>query len=145
MADVNQVTIEGRFGQQPTLTATPSGIDMCKCSIAWTKGKKDKAGNWSNETKWFNVLGFDKAAKAMAMCKKGDKVMVSGSLSASEWEKDGQKRTSYDIIVYRISLVQNAWANEIKDIGHQNFDNVGPAPMSQAPDNGWLKEEDVPF
>ena len=89
------IHIEGHAGRDSESSALPTGTDVCKVSVAVTiyKGRdKEKVTNW------YNVAMFGNSAKAIADVRKGDSLMVCGTLEIREYtDKSGEKRTSNDI------------------------------------------------
>ena len=59
---------------------------------------KKKDGEWINT--FYDCVAFDRAAARLKeFFKKGNAVCITGRLSKSEWEKDGQKRSKIEIVV----------------------------------------------
>lgn len=95
----NQIFVAGRLVRDPDLTVTPSGLSMCKLGIA--SGRRyQKDGEWQEETSFFDVtLWRDLADNVADSLHKGDAVLVAGRMKQREYEKDGQKRTAWDLEV----------------------------------------------
>ncbi|HCA43029.1 MAG TPA: single-stranded DNA-binding protein [Bacteroidetes bacterium] len=131
---LNKVQLIGNVGKEPELAYSQSGNPYLRFSIATTSSIKDKTGNWVDKTEWHNITVFGKPAEtAQKFLKKGSKVFVEGKLSNSEYEKDGVKRYSYNILV---SDFENIVFLDKKDASNSSSE---PAPSVK--DDG----EDLPF
>jgi len=105
---LNKMMIIGNLGADPELRYTPGGKAVANLRVAVNDRVKNAAGEWSDETQWFNVELWDDAAeRAAERLRKGHKVFAEGALRAREWEgKDGQKRTSLEIRFARIQSLE---------------------------------------
>ena len=101
---LNKMMIIGNLGADPELRYTPSGKAVANLRVAVNDRVRNAAGEWSDDTQWFNVEVWDDAAeRAAERMRKGNKVFAEGQLRAREWEgKDGQKRTSLEIRFARV-------------------------------------------
>ena len=118
MAGVNVAIVMGHLGRDPEITYTPSGMAVCKFSIATSKKKK----NGEEVTQWHRLTAFDKAGELISKyVKKGDQLYVSGEINYGEYEKDGVKRYTTDIIVREFNFIGggNGQGNQ-QNNGHQN-------------------------
>ncbi len=98
---INVVIIDGYLGGDPEVKKTQSGKSVCNVSIAQTI--KDKNGNQT--TKWYRINAWERTADYLGgFCKKGDLILVEGRMDVHEYEQDGQKRTSQDIVANKISM-----------------------------------------
>ncbi|MGD8307204.1 MAG: single-stranded DNA-binding protein [Ignavibacteria bacterium] len=100
---LNRVMLIGNLGRDAETRFTTNNVSVTNFSIATTRGYKDKDGNWQNETTWHNVTGFNLSDYYKDQLKKGKKVYVEGRISKREYnDKDGNKRTSTDVIVEKL-------------------------------------------
>ena len=101
---LNKMMIIGNLGADPELRYTPSGKAVANLRVAVNDRVRNAAGEWQDDTQWFNVEVWDDAAeRAAERMRKGNKVFAEGQLRAREWEgKDGQKRTSLEIRFARV-------------------------------------------
>jgi len=51
----NKVILVGNLGRDPELRYTPQGTPVCSFSIATNERRKDKTGEWQDQTTWFRV------------------------------------------------------------------------------------------
>ena len=120
---LNKMMIIGNLGADPELRYTPSGKAVANLRVAVNDRVRNAAGEWSDDTQWFNVEVWDDAAeRAAERMRKGNKVFAEGQLRAREWEgKDGQKRTSLEIRFARVVSLER------RDPGEGGSFSVGPS------------------
>lgn len=107
MASVNKVILVGNLGRDPETRYMPDGGAVTNVSIATTETWKDKtSGEKQEKTEWHRVAFFGKLAEiAGEYLKKGSQVYVEGRLQTREWEKDGVKRYSTEIIASAMQML----------------------------------------
>jgi len=123
---MNSVFIIGNLTRDPE----PNGVAM-KFSIAHNKKWKDKAGAEQQKTNYIRCVAFGKTGEIASQFTKGMRVCVEGELSFSQWEKDGQKRDSIEVI-----------ANRVYSFGPRSEEGGGSAP---APQSAPVGDSDIPF
>lgn len=98
---VNRVMLIGTLGQDPEVKYLGNGNAVCNLSLATSEEWKDKqSGEKKSQTEWHRVVLFGKVAEiAGEYCRKGGQVYIEGKLKTREWEKDGVKRYSTEIVV----------------------------------------------
>lgn len=101
----NKLTVVGNLGRDPELRYTPQGTAVCDFSVATTESKKDKDGNYVDNTTWFKCIAWGKQAEnANKYLSKGSQVYLDGRLSEEKWnDRDGNERTS---LVVNVSDIQ---------------------------------------
>jgi single-strand DNA-binding protein len=78
----------------------PSGNAVTNLTLATSDSWKDKQGQKQERTEWHRVSLFGKIAEiAGQYLAKGSKVYIEGRLQTREWEKDGIKRYTTEVIV----------------------------------------------
>ncbi len=107
MSSVNKVTLLGNVGQDPELKETSNGYPYVRLSLATTESWKDKTtGQKKEQTIWHNLKFYDQLANTcMQYVKKGSKIYVEGSLRTGEYEKNGVKHKSTEIICKNLVLL----------------------------------------
>jgi single-strand DNA-binding protein len=99
---MNKQILIGNLGKDPEMSYTPSGVAVCKFSIATTERWKDKDGNRKEETDWHNVVAYRKAAETLSTyLAKGSKVYIEGRTKTRSWDdkKTGEKRYMTEVVV----------------------------------------------
>lgn len=100
MAGLNKVEIIGRLGNDPEVRYANNGNAITNISLATSEKWKDQQGNTQEKTEWHRVVFFGKVAEiAGEYLRKGSECYVCGKLVTREWEKDGVKRYTTEIVV----------------------------------------------
>lgn len=94
---LNKVIMSGRLTADPELKQTPSGKTVTNFSLAQNKGKDETL--YINFTAWSGTADF-----ICKYFKKGDGIEVDGHLSVRAYEKDGVKRTAYEVIADHVDF-----------------------------------------
>ncbi|MBI5936294.1 MAG: single-stranded DNA-binding protein [Betaproteobacteria bacterium] len=106
MASVNKVILVGNLGADPETRYMPSGDAITTIRLATTDRYKDKSGEKQEKTEWHRVVFFGKLAEiAGEYLKKGRPVYVEGSLRTREWEKDGVKRYTTEVVANEMQML----------------------------------------
>ena len=104
---VNKAILVGNVGRDPEIRYLPNGDQTASLSLATTEKWKAKDGSKAEATQWHRVSFFGGLAKVVGeYVKKGTQLYIEGRIEYREYEKDGVKRYSTDII-----------ANEMKMLG----------------------------
>ncbi|RJG12192.1 single-stranded DNA-binding protein [Pseudomonas cavernicola] len=98
---VNKVILVGTCGQDPETRYMPNGNAVTNLSLATSEQWTDKqSGQKVEKTEWHRVALFGKVAEiAGEYLRKGSQVYIEGKLQTREWEKDGIKRYTTEIVV----------------------------------------------
>lgn len=104
----NQVTLMGRVGQEPQIHTTKNGVKFATFSLATNRVWTDKnTGERKEQTDWHQCITYNRRAETVEKyVKKGDLLLVSGSIYYRSWETDaGEKRYNTDISVNNLTLM----------------------------------------
>jgi single-strand DNA-binding protein len=98
---VNKVILVGNVGGDPETRYLPNGNAVTNVTLATSESWKDKqTGQQQERTEWHRVVFFGRLAEiAGEYLRKGSQVYVEGRLQTREWEKDGVKRYTTEIVV----------------------------------------------
>jgi single-strand DNA-binding protein len=98
---VNKVQIIGTLGRDPEMRYMPNGTAVVTVSVATDESYNDKqSGQKVEKTEWHRLTCFGKLAEIISQyLKKGSKAYFEGKLRTNEYEKDGIKRYSTEIVV----------------------------------------------
>jgi len=164
---VNKVILVGTCGQDPETRYMPNGNAVTNLSLATSEQWTDKqSGQKVERTEWHRVSLFGKVAEiAGEYLRKGSQVYIEGKLQTREWEKDGIKRYTTEIIVDMQGTLQLLGGRPQSDQaqrpatgGHQNptprvqsqsqpqresLPAQQPAPQQTADDD--LYDDNIPF
>ena len=113
---MNKTILIGNLTRDPELTETPSGVAVCKFSIAVSRDYADADGN--RETDFFNITVWrGRAENCGKYLKKGNKVAIVGKLQNRSYEdKDGVKRTVTDIIADEVEFLTPKQASQEESV-----------------------------
>lgn len=102
---MNKVILIGNLTRDPELSETPSGVAVCKFSLAVSRDYTNAEGN--RDTDFFNITVWrGRAENCGKYLKKGNKVAIIGSLQTRSYEdKDGIKRNVTDIIASEVEFL----------------------------------------
>lgn len=93
-----EIKVRGRLGNDPEIKQSTTNVTYATFSLAHTPRKKINNEWQDGETQWYRVVLFDKKALQAAQLKKGDAVLVFGTVKLSTYQgKDGQEKTSLEI------------------------------------------------
>jgi single-strand DNA-binding protein len=125
MSGVNKAVIIGNVGGDPETKYLPSGGAVTNLSIATSESWKDKqTGQKQERTEWHRVVFFNKLAEIVAQyVKKGSKIYIEGQLRTRNWEQDGVKRYSTEIVASEMQMLDSR-----QDDGQTQ---TQPAPQQQ--------------
>jgi single-strand DNA-binding protein len=106
---VNKAIILGNVGQDPETKYMPSGAAVTNVSIATSESWTDKqTGQKQERTEWHRVVFFNKLAEIVAeYVRKGSKLYIEGQLRTRNWEQDGVKRYSTEIIASEMQMLDS--------------------------------------
>lgn len=120
MSGINKIILLGRLGSIPELQTTQTGVSICTFSMATSRKKKDG----QEITQWHRCKAFLKTGELIAQyVKKGDQLYIEGEINYGEYEKDGIKRYTTDIIVREMSFIGGGQKNQ--DHGQQGYQQQG--------------------
>lgn len=109
---MNKVFLIGNLTRDPELTETPSGIAVCRFSIAVNRNYTD--GNGERLTDFFNCTAWRGLGETIARyCDKGNKISVVGSIQLRDYEDNqGVKRQAVDIIIQDVEFLTPKTASD---------------------------------
>ncbi len=104
---INKVILVGNLGNDPETRFMPNGNPVTNISIATSESWKDKqSGQQQERTEWHRIVFFNRLAEiAGEYLKKGSKVYIEGALRTRQWDKDGQKHYSTEIIANEMQML----------------------------------------
>lgn len=106
---VNKVILIGNCGTDPETRYLPSGGAVTNVNLATSESWKDKqTGQQQERTEWHRVVFFNRLAEIVGeYIKKGSKVYIEGSLRTRQWEKDGVKRYTTEIVASEMQMLDS--------------------------------------
>lgn len=104
---MNNVQLLGRLTKDVEIEKTKSKKEYARFTLAVPNGEN---------TNFIDCVVFDKLAETISKyVKKGNRLLVEGSLNVSTYEdKDGNNRKSTNVYVYKITFIENATKEDPK-------------------------------
>jgi len=136
---VNKVILVGTCGQDPEVRFLPNGNAVTNLSLATSEQWTDKqTGQKVEKTEWHRVSMFGKVAEiAGEYLRKGSQVYIEGKLQTREWEKDGIKRYTTEIVVDMQGTMQllggRPQGDQQNQGGGNNYQQSAPRQQAQRP------------
>ena len=129
----NQVTLMGNLTRDPELRAIPSGQSVCNFSLALNRSYKNANGEWQEATDFVNIVAWGPLGERVEQyVKKGQQVLVSGSLQSSSWEQDGKKRSKIEVVARDVTFLGGRSSGEQGGGGQsQSQSSAKPAPQKK--------------
>ncbi len=94
-----RASVYGRLGADPVERETRNGKAMVTVSLAVSAGRPDA----DEETVWFSLAAFGRAAETLARHVKGDLIAAMGPLHRTRFTgRDGQEREGWSLTVESI-------------------------------------------
>ena len=153
---VNKVILIGNLGADPEVRYMPNGGAVTTIRMATSESWKDQSGQQQERTEWHRVVFYRKLAEiAGEYLKKGAKLYIEGSLRTQQWEKNGEKRYTTEIVANEMQMLDRAGgAGDFGAEGRSGSERFGSASSSNAParapegqfsamDDGF--DDDIPF
>lgn len=96
---LNSCIITGNLGADPEIFYSSSGDPIASFSLAFQSGK--------NKTGWIKIVCFKKLAEiSEKYLHKGARIAVVGALDQQKWEKEGEQKTSFQIMANTIEFIK---------------------------------------
>ena len=141
---MNLTTFTGNLGRD--WEQANSNTVIAKNSLAVRRDFKNKqTGEY--DTDWIPLTAFSKTAETlMQYTGKGSKILVVGKLQTNNFtDKQGNKRTSYDVIVDRFEFLDSRGDNQQKQtdnpFANANLSNEDPFESNDTE----IDNSDLPF
>jgi single-strand DNA-binding protein len=139
MSSLNSVQLIGNVGKDPEIRSTQSGSKVANLRIATTEKWKDKSGERQERTEWHTLVVWGQLADIVEKyVTKGSKVYVRGKLTTREWEKDGAKRYSTEVVL-------QGFGAELILLDSKNGGGERSAPSTSSARMNDSYDEDAPF
>ena len=141
---MNLITLTGNLGRD--WEQANSNTVIAKNSLAVRRDFKNKqTGDYDAD--WIPLTAFSKTAETlMQYTSKGSKILIVGKLQTNNYtDKNGNKRTSYDVIVDRFEFLDSRGDNQQKQtdnpFANANLSNEDPFESNDTE----IDNSDLPF
>lgn len=136
---INKTISIGNLCADPETRYLPSGAAVTNIRIAMSNSYKDKnTGQQVDKAEYIAVVFFNKLAEVVAQyLRKGSKVYIEGSLRTRQWEKDGQKHYTTEIVASELQMLDSKQGG--------NAEQSRAQESNSAPDAEFDDSLDIPF
>ena len=108
---MNIIALSGRLTKDPELKSGQSGKAYARFTLAVDRPMQ------KGEADFINCVAFGKTAELIGeYLRKGRKVGVIGRLQMSKYEVNGEKRTSYDVVVDTIEFLESRNNSQVEEV-----------------------------
>lgn len=138
---MNNYTIAGNLGANPTIRYTKDGTPVTTLSIAVSDRTRQPDGTWQDEFDcWQDITVWRKQAEAAATLQKGQRIIATGRLKTQTWTtKDGQEASK------RVLEAQEIGVSMLYGPASQTGPQQAPSQTPAAPGSLPEPDEDIPF
>ena len=139
---INKVILVGNLGRDPETRYLPSGGAVTNVSLATSRSWKDRdSGEQKEKTEWHRIVFFNRLAEiAGEYLKRGSKVYVEGELRTREWEKEGQKHFTTEIVGNEMQMLDSKGGSSDYETSNSSS---GATPTSLS--SSEIIDDDIPF
>ena len=145
---VNKAIIIGNLGKDPEVRQTGNGNAVANFSIATSEKFTDKGGQKQERTEWHRIVTFGKTAELCGKyLGKGSSVFVEGRIQTREYEKDGVKRYSTEIVADNVRFLDPPPKRSADGVSDSDFQAAVTTRQAVAPVNAipGVDYSDIPF
>ncbi len=139
---MNKVILIGNLTRDPELSTIPSGVSVCRFSIA--VNRRFRNANGEQETDFFNIVVWRQQGENCAQyLKKGSKVCVTGQIQNRSYEQDGVRRTVTDIVADEVEFLSPKGDGQTSGGNYREEKPVRAkvSPKEMQP----MEDDDLPF
>lgn len=147
MASLNRVLLIANLGKDPEVRYTASGQAVASLSLATSEIVKSKTGEWEDRTEWHRVTLWGRLAEVAAeYLSKGKSVYLEGRLQTREYEKDGIKRYSTEIVGDKMLMLSpKGRGGSERSTGGDRQGEAGSSAGSGGYQEPPFQDNDIPF
>lgn len=143
------ISATGLVATPPVFAVVGSGLARLTFRLASTQRKFNReASGWENgETNWYTVVAFRRLAEnSSRSLSKSDRVVVTGRLRVNEWEREGRRGTTVELIADGIghdltfgttTFTRSASAPVQQSAEPSETDVLDSSPSAAVDSGGW--------
>ena len=104
---INRVNLTGNLTRDPDLRVTAGGTPILGFGLAVNDRRRNPAtGEWEDFPNFVDCAMFGPRGEAVGRyLATGSKVAIEGKLRYTSWERDGQRRSTLEVVVDEIDLM----------------------------------------
>lgn len=109
----NKITLMGRLTRDPETRSTTGGASVTAFSLAVGRTWRSKEGEQQEATSFINCVAWGKTGETIAQyLGKGDPLLLDGRLDQRQYDKDGETRYAYEVVVENFNFIGGKNDNE---------------------------------
>ncbi len=142
---MNKVFLIGNLTRDPETSTTSSGVQLCRFSIAVNRAYANAEG--VRETDFFNITAWRGLAERCGKyLHKGNKVAVVGSVQIRNYESNGERRTSVDIVPDDVEFLTPKTGDSSTSLDSEpNATASAPSTSTKVAELEPVEDSDLPF
>jgi single-strand DNA-binding protein len=154
---INKVMLIGRLGGEPESRQAGSST-VANFTIATSERFKNQQDEWQEKTEWHRVVAWGRLAEICTQyLHKGSQVYVEGKLQTRNWEKDGVKQYTTEIVISEMQMLDgkpsgqdsSGYDRQQASAPQRKYQQSAPDyPPQSAPPSGPMLDsdkDDLPF
>ena len=108
MPNINQVALSGRLVQDPDFQFLDNGSARLRGRIAVNRSYRDRNDEWQEETSFFDILLWQKAAGTFGQrLHRGTPIFTTGRLQSHSWrDDDDQPHSRIEVQVRNLQILE---------------------------------------
>lgn len=135
---MNIIILTGRLTRDPELKYGQSGKAYSRITLAVQRQLK------KDEVDFINCVGFGKTAEAIGeYLRKGRKIGVTGRLQMNNYEHNGEKRTSYDVMIENLEFLEGKTSSDGKP--EYTEPKIRSKNTDSSSENSFDDDDEFPF
>lgn len=141
----NKITLVGNLGRDPELRYTPQGTPVCSFTMATNERRKDKSGEFQDQTTWFRVTLWGRQAEtASQYLTKGRPIYIEGRLRVEEWtDRDGRARYTLEVHATDMQFIGGRGEEGASGGATPRPEPQGRSGAETGPSD--IEDDDIPF
>ncbi len=124
---MNVVCLMGRLTADPEIRKTPSGISMCRFSVA--VNRQFSNANGERQADFINCVAWRQTAEFISRYfRKGNMIGLNGSIQTSTFtdKETGKNRTSFDVVVNNAYFAESKGSSQGTSNYSSDFSQSSP-------------------
>ena len=108
MPNINQVALSGRVVEDPDFRFVENGAAPLSGRIAVNRSYRDRNEEWQEETSFFGIVLWQKAAEAFSQrLHKGTPIFATGRLQSHSWrDSEDQPHSRIEVQVRNLQILE---------------------------------------
>jgi len=139
---MNATQLLGRLTRNVELRYLENGTALAQFTLAVQRSFKNKEGEY--EADFIRCKSFGKTGEVIAQyVKKGQQLIVEGSIQTGSYEKEGIRMYTTDVMVNRFTFVEKVGESSEEDLPEEKEEQADPFKKSD--NNLDISDDDLPF